>query len=89
MSATSLGASPFASGPQLDVAVGRDGITVSVAGSAPEPVSLDELHEAADALVEARGTALVSASDTEDETAATIESIVADFRAAGVPTRQG
>ncbi len=91
VSATSLGASPFGSGsgPQLDVGVGRRGITVSVAGSPPEPTSLEDLREAADALIDAHGTALVIANDAGDETAATVEEIVRLFRSAGVPTRQG
>jgi hypothetical protein len=88
VSATSLGASPIGSGPRLDVGVGSTGITVSVAGSAPERSSTEELREAATALLDAGGTVIVTANDAGDDTAATVESIVRIFRAAGVPTTE-
>ena len=62
---------------------------MSVAGSDPEPSTVEELREAAVTLLEARGTAVVTATDGEAETIATVDAVVQAFRTAGVPTRQG
>jgi hypothetical protein len=84
--ATALGASPHLSGPRLHVTVAADGITAGVDGSAPEPVTIEELHGAASALAAAGGTAQVVTNDADPSSTATAETITAALRAAGVPT---
>jgi hypothetical protein len=84
--ATALGASPILSGPRLHVIVAADGITAGVDGSAPEPVTVEELQSAAPALAAAGGTAQVVTSDADASSTATAEAITAALRAAGVPT---
>jgi hypothetical protein len=84
--ATALGASPILSGPRLHVIVAADGITAGVDGSAPEPVTVEELQSAAPALAAAGGTAQVVTSDADASSTATAEAVTAALRAAGVPT---
>jgi Domain of unknown function (DUF4328) len=86
--ATSLGASPFGSGPRLDIVVGADGITASVDGSPPEPTTVDELRAAATALAAAGGTAIVTTRADGDAAASTAGAIMSALRAASVPVRQ-
>jgi hypothetical protein len=84
--ATALGAAPVLSGPRLHVIVAAEGITAGVDGSAPEPVTLEDLRGAASALAAAGGTAQVVTTDADVSSAATAREITEALRAAGVPT---
>jgi hypothetical protein len=78
-------APPSAGGPRLIVRVGSDGIQASLDGDAWEPVTIDELRQAAPALHEAGGDAVVSSAGGE-VSGETVFEIASALRASGVPT---
>jgi hypothetical protein len=73
-------APPSAGGPRLIV-----GIQASLDGDAWEPVTIDELRQAAPALHEAGGDAVVSSAGGE-VSGETVFEIASALRASGVPT---
>ena len=74
-------------GPRLRVRVTGERIFVSIDGDVEDPSSLDELRQAAPALVGAGGSAIVGVEVEEDVVGAALAGeIVTVLRAAGVPT---
>jgi hypothetical protein len=77
---------PSGGGPRLIVRVGTDGIQASLDGDVWEPVTIEELRQAAPALHDAGGDAVVSSAGGEVSGEAVFE-IASALRASGVPTQ--
>jgi hypothetical protein len=77
---------PSGGGPRLIVRVGTDGIQASLDGDVWEPVTIEELRQAAPALHEAGGDAVVS-SVGGDVSAETVFEIASALRGSGVATQ--
>jgi hypothetical protein len=80
-----LSAPEQAGGLRLLVRVGVDGIQASVDGDAWERSSIEELRQAGPAILEAGGTALISAASPDVSAGALFEAASA-LRAVGIPT---
>ena len=84
--APSAPAGPSSAGPRLVIRVGSESLTASLEGDPEEPITLEELREAAPALARAGGSATIVVADDTPALAST--QVLDLLRAHGVRTEQ-